>query len=216
MIPVRVIDLTEDVLTNAFLDSGSDTTLVSQELNVRLNLIGNPSGVRVTTITGSQVVPGRTVTLEIRLFDGEDEVAVKRAHPLPSLRIKAHVDAIRNEICKWPHLEGVPFGEIPDKRVSILISNDVPKALWVSDQRLGGRKQSYPVKILLGWMQLEPLRSYEREPSAISCLLRVDASISGQIPRVYNAEFADTERSTPSPSVEDNAVATALEPPVET
>ncbi|KAF8563478.1 Zinc knuckle [Paragonimus westermani] len=207
MIPVRVVGPTEDVLTYAFLDSGSDTTLVSQELINRLNLTGKPSEIRVTTIAGSQVIPGRTVALEIRSLDGENEFAVERAHSVPSLRMKPPVDAIRNEISKWPHLEGVPFGEIPDKRVSILIGNDVPEAHWVFDQRLGGRKQPYAVKTLLGWMLLGPLGSHEGGLSAVNCLQRADASIAEQIKKIYSAEFADTEKFTCPRSMEDdNAV----------
>ncbi|KAF8562717.1 hypothetical protein P879_11175 [Paragonimus westermani] len=115
MIPVKVVGPTEDVLTHAFPYSGSDTTLVSQELINRLNLTGKPSEVRVTTIAGSQVIPERTVALEIHSLAGKDKVAVERAHSVPSLRMKPPVDAIRNEISKWPHLEGVPFREIPEK-----------------------------------------------------------------------------------------------------
>ncbi|KAF8566505.1 hypothetical protein P879_05518 [Paragonimus westermani] len=89
MIPVRVVDPTEDVLTYAFLDSGSDTTLVSQYLIDRLNPAGKPPEVRVTTITGSQLIPGRMAALEIRLPNGKVEVAVDRAHSPPSLRMKS-------------------------------------------------------------------------------------------------------------------------------
>ncbi|KAA3669937.1 uncharacterized protein DEA37_0012991, partial [Paragonimus westermani] len=124
MIPVRVVGPTEDVLTYAFLDSGLDTTLVSQELIARLNLTGKPSKVRVTTITVSQVIPGRTVALDSRSLDGKDEVAVERAHSAPSLRMKPPVDAIRNEICKWSHLEGVPFEEVSYKRPDNDVSAD--------------------------------------------------------------------------------------------
>ncbi|KAA3673573.1 uncharacterized protein DEA37_0007826 [Paragonimus westermani] len=186
-------------------DSGSDTILVSQELTDRINLTGKPSEVRVTTITGSQVIPGRTVALEIRSLDGEDEVAVERAHSVPNLRMKPPVDAIRNEICKWPHLECVPFGETPGKRVSILIGNDVPEAHWVFDQRLGGRKQPYAVETLLGWIILGPLGSYERGLSAVNCPQRADVSIAERIKRLYSAEFADTEKFTCPRSMEDDS-----------
>ncbi|KAF5401947.1 hypothetical protein PHET_04669 [Paragonimus heterotremus] len=87
MIPVRVVGPTEDVLTYAFLDNGSDTTLVSQELNDRLNLTGNPSKSRVSTITSSQVNPEKMVVLEIRSLDGEDAVTVERAYSVPGLRM---------------------------------------------------------------------------------------------------------------------------------
>ncbi|KAA3671009.1 uncharacterized protein DEA37_0007414, partial [Paragonimus westermani] len=172
---------------------GSDTTLVSQKLTDRLNLTGKPSEVRVTTITGSQVIPGRTVALEIRSLDGEDEVAVESAHSVPTLRMKPPVDAIRNEICTWPHLEDVPFGEVPDKMVSILIGNDVPE------------QQPYAVKTPLGWILLGPLGSYERGLSAVNCLQRADVSIAEQIKRLYSAEFADTEKFTCPRSMEDDS-----------
>ncbi|KAF5397886.1 hypothetical protein PHET_09052, partial [Paragonimus heterotremus] len=77
MIPVRVVGPMEDVLTYAFLDSGSDTTLVSQELIDRLNLTGNPSELRVSTITSSHVISGKMVALEIRSLDSEDAVTVE-------------------------------------------------------------------------------------------------------------------------------------------
>ncbi|KAA3672768.1 uncharacterized protein DEA37_0010360 [Paragonimus westermani] len=100
VIPVRAVGPTEGVLTCALLDSGSDTTLVSQELIDRLNLPGKPFELGVTTITGSQVIPGRTVALEIHSLDGKDEIAVERAHSVPSLQMKPPADSIRNEICK--------------------------------------------------------------------------------------------------------------------
>ncbi|KAF5401141.1 hypothetical protein PHET_04044 [Paragonimus heterotremus] len=91
MIPVRVDGPTEDVLTYAFLDNGSDTKLVSQELIDRLSLTGNPSELRVATSTGSQVIPGK---MGIRSLDGEDAVVVKRAHYAPNLRMTPQVDAV--------------------------------------------------------------------------------------------------------------------------
>ncbi|KAA3682420.1 uncharacterized protein DEA37_0005406 [Paragonimus westermani] len=166
MILVRVVGPTEDVLTYAFLDSGSDTTL--------------------------------------------GEVAVERAHSVPSLRMKPPADAIQNEICKWPHLDGVPLGAVPDKRVSILIGNDIPDAHLVLDQRLGDRKQPYAVKTLLGWMVLTPLGSYERGLSVVNCLERADASIVEQIKRLYSDEFADTENFACPRSMEDDSAVRAV------
>ncbi|KAA3671668.1 uncharacterized protein DEA37_0004862 [Paragonimus westermani] len=140
VIPVRVFDPTEDVLTYAFLDIDSDTTVMNQELTDRLNLTGDPSEVRTTIIIDSQLIPGRTVALKIHSLDGVVKVAVGSEYSVPSLRMTPQVDGIRNEICEWPPLEGVHSGEIPDKRASILIGNAVPDAFCVLDQKLGGRK----------------------------------------------------------------------------
>ncbi|KAF5403585.1 hypothetical protein PHET_02964 [Paragonimus heterotremus] len=177
MIPVIVVGPTKDVLTYAFLDKSSHTTLVSQELIDRLTLTRNLSELRVATIIGSQVM----VALEIRSLDGGETVAVERAYSVPSLRMMPQVNSVQKEVDKWPHLEGIHFDEVPDKKVSILIGNDIFEAYWVLDQRLGGRKQPYSVKTLLGWIIFRPLWSYRRKLTAVNCLQVVDMSIAEQI-----------------------------------
>ena len=57
---------------------------------------------------------------------------------------------------KWPHLSDVPLEVIDSGEVVLLIGCDVPEAHWVLDQRLGGRKNPYAVKTLLGWTVFGP------------------------------------------------------------
>ncbi|VDP94517.1 unnamed protein product [Echinostoma caproni] len=61
-------------------------------------------------------------------------------------------ESIRLLAKRWPHLYDLPFEDVPDTRVGMLIDWDVPEAHWVLDQRIGGRRDSYAVRTIFGWI----------------------------------------------------------------
>jgi hypothetical protein len=143
------------------------------------------------------------MSLELQPLDKSESVVVDRAFALPSLPISPYADSYQKHAKKWPHLADLELREIPDKRVGLLIGNDVPEAHWIFDQRLGGRKQPYAVKTLFGWMLLGPLGSATNKIAAVNCTFRNELPISEQIQMLYNAEFQDTEALKPALSVDD-------------
>ncbi|KAF5397636.1 hypothetical protein PHET_09325, partial [Paragonimus heterotremus] len=205
--PVRVVGPTDDILTDAFSDSGSDTTLVSPEPGDPPNLAGKPPQLKVTTVAGLHVIPGEAVPLKIRSLDSKDEVAVDRVYSVPSLRMRSQADAVRSEICKRPQFKSIPKCKIPSKRVTSVIGNGILRANCALDQRLVGIWQPYSRKTFLDWMLLGLLGCHERKLIDVNCSQRIDASTAEHIQRLYNMKFADTEKFTCSQPVKADSAA---------
>ncbi|VDP92893.1 unnamed protein product [Echinostoma caproni] len=63
---------------------------------------------------------------------------------------------------EWTYCIGCdvpPFEDVPDTRMDILIGCDVPETHWVLDQRVGGRRDPYAVRMIFGcvWTRVDIL-----------------------------------------------------------
>ena len=202
VIPVKVRAHGKEIDTYAFLDNGSDVTLVTRDLLSSLGLEGTPSSMTLTTINGASQLQGNMCELEVASMDENEMIKLDRVFALPSLPVNAPSHSISQEARRWPHLQELPFRELDDKRVTMLIGCDVPEAHWVLDQRLGSRKQPYAIKTLLGWVLLGPLHGNTKR-GTVNYARISEESIKDDIRRLYEAEFRDTEENEHSFSIED-------------
>ena len=99
------------------------------------------------------------------------------------------------DIRDWPHLKGISLPKL-DKEVSILIGNDVPEAHWAFEERRGRRKQPCAARTLLGWTLIGPPGSTNHSVASINFLSGGQEPLSGQIERMYNADFTETTASS--------------------
>ena len=65
LVPVRLVGPKESVVTYAFLDNGSDTTVVRSDLSHRLGLEENPKPLTINTLHGAKMVNSSEVDLTI-------------------------------------------------------------------------------------------------------------------------------------------------------
>ncbi|VDQ08673.1 unnamed protein product [Trichobilharzia regenti] len=202
VIPVKVWAHGGEIDTYAFLDNGSDVTLVTKDLLSSLGLEGTPSSMTLTTINGASQVQGNMCELEVTSMDENEMIRLDRVFALPSLPVNAPSLSISQEARRWPHLQESPFRELDDKRVTVLIGSDVPEAHWVLDQRLGSRKQPYAIKTFLGWVLLGPLHGNTKR-GTVNYARISEESIKDDVRRLYEAEFKDTEENEHSFSIED-------------
>ncbi|CAH8867840.1 unnamed protein product [Trichobilharzia szidati] len=202
VIPVKVRAHGKEIETYAFLDNGSDVSLVTKDLLSSLGLEGTPSSMTLTTINGASQVQGNMCELEVASMDENAMIKLDRVFALPSLPVSAPSLSISQEARRWPHLQELPFRELDDKRVTMLIGCDVPEAHWVLDQRLGSRKQPYAIKTLLGWVLLGPLHGNTKR-GTVNYARISEESIKDDIKRLDEAEFRDTEENEHSFSIED-------------
>ena len=56
-------------IVNAFLDKGSNTTLIDSSLVTRLGLNGSSAHLSVTTFNGRVEIPSRYVSFEVEFFN---------------------------------------------------------------------------------------------------------------------------------------------------
>ncbi|CAH8494788.1 unnamed protein product [Dicrocoelium dendriticum] len=211
VIPVTVVGPFGSIETYALLDNGSDTTLITQDLVGRLRLEPQPSSLTIKTINGDRSMDSSVVKFYLRSLNGLEEIEVERAFAVPSLPIQASCHGTQAEARKWPHLADLDFEEIRDPRISLLIGCDIPEAHWVLDQRLGGCKEPYAIKTLLGWIVLGPLGSAMRRVASVNGIWAADIPIADQIQMLYNAEFSDFDALELSMSCEDSAVVAKTE-----
>ena len=139
VIPVKVRGPLATVLTYAFLDNGSDSSLVEESLLDKLGIEGLPGKFKLTTINNSSSIESTLVEVDVQSIDSHEVVRLERAWSVKSLpKLKRFVPST-DQLKRWKHLEGVNFPFVDKASVTILIGCDAPKAHWVLDQRMGGQ-----------------------------------------------------------------------------
>ncbi|WP_239110333.1 reverse transcriptase domain-containing protein, partial [Streptococcus dysgalactiae] len=135
-------------------------------------------------------------------MSGDEVIEVPQAFTIKDIPIKA-TKSVSRLAKRWAHLSDIPFEEIEEEEVVLLIGCDIPEAHWSLEQRVSGRKQPYAVKTLLGWVLFGPLGGYDRRQRNINCLCADNSDIAMQIKTLYNQEFEDVSNPKTSYSVEE-------------
>ena len=189
--------------TYALLDSGSDTTLIKEDV---INLLGiqcDPTKLSLASVNGSTTVNSLTGSLNVYSLDRQEMIEIERAYSVKSLPVEVPEGSARVEAKKWSHLEDIDFDDISNARVSLLIGCDIPEAHWPLEHRVGRRKQPFAVKTLLGWVLYGPSTRNINSTACVNLLNSNDASILEQLDKLYNSEFADTDAVQESLSSDD-------------
>ena len=100
------------------------------------------------------------MALNVLALDGDDTILLDKVWTVDRLPISKRSVPSDEDVSQWPHLKDVKFPRLEgEKPVSILTGNDVPEAHWVYEETRGRRKQSYAVRIPLGWTLIGRLHS---------------------------------------------------------
>ena len=217
IVPVRVSAKNgKEVKTYAFLDDGSDTSLCLQRLVEELGVKGSPTSFALTTINaeGTQCL-GEELSLTVKALTSNDYIHLDRVYTVNNLPVSKKSIPCTGDIHDWPHLKGISLPKL-DKEVSILIGNDVPEAHWVFEERCRRRKQPCAAWTLLGWTLIGPLASTSHCVVSINFLSGGQEPLSGQIKRMYNADFTETTASSKEMmSIEDRRALAIMESTVQ-
>lgn len=206
-LPVKLVGPKGEVTTYAFLDNGSDCTILKRSIASALGLSGKPASINISTLHGTRSVLCTKSKVVLSSLHEDFTCEVDPAIVVDSLPTEqAHV--CNHRIIK--HTADLPFQSLEDKSVGMLIGCDVPEAHIILDQRIGSRKEPFAVLTQLGWVL--------RGPNVNDCKsLRVNAvrtsnpSTNELILRMFNQEFEcsdDPEEKQPS-ALEREALAIA-------
>ncbi|CAL8088051.1 unnamed protein product [Calicophoron daubneyi] len=209
VLPVKVHTSKGTVETLAFLDSGSDTTLIKRSFMDRHGIKGAPLTLTVSTLGGTRKSDSVKVGFTILSIDEREHIKLEEAYAVDDIPIRPPTTN-RDEANKWPHLKDIDFYDTTCKEVTLLIGCDVPEAHWALDQRISGRKLPYAVQTLLGWVLCGPVGEVNKSQAFIH-LANVDAEMLEQLKSLYNNEFCDTSTLDSSPSQDDVRVINMLE-----
>ena len=132
----------------AFLDSGSDTTLIKHQFAQDYALMYKPSNLTMTPLSGTSAYSCFKGKLIILSCDETKSITVEEAYTVKDIPIRP-TSSIKEEASKWSHLCNVDFAELPDSEVTVLPGCDVPEAHCSLEQRISDTKQSYTIRTLL-------------------------------------------------------------------
>ena len=196
VVPVKVSGpgSNKHLMTYAFLDSGSDTTICLRSLVEELSLESEPTNFTLSTVNYQGKEHGHQTCLDIEALDGGMKFTLDRVLTTESLPIGEKHFASNKELGKWPHLDGVSLPEIEEHRVSILIGSDRPDIIDDNSEiRRGARGQPYAVNTPLGWTVYGPMGGPDSDGVHVN-FVRSDHEemLSKQLEHLYNAEFGDT------------------------
>jgi hypothetical protein len=135
-IPVRLIGPKGAVVCYAFLDSGSDTTLVSRDLATRIGLRGTATELTISSITGTSTRSTTSVCFSIESINQDYRADVDAAHVVDQLPVNDANLPSEALLQRYPHLRDVRLTYLPSGKVSILIGTNVPEAHWVMSNAL--------------------------------------------------------------------------------
>ena len=182
------------LMTYAFLDGGSDTTLCLRSLVEELSLESEPTNFTLSTVDHQGKEHGHQTCLDIEAVDGRMKFTLDRVLTTESLPIGEKHFASNKELRKRPHLDCVSRPEIEEHRVSILIGSDRPDIIDDNSEiRRGAKGHPYAVNTPLGWTVYGPVGGPDSDGVHVN-FVRSDHEevLSNQLEHLYNAEFGDT------------------------
>jgi len=189
-VPVKLHGPTGTVSTYAFLDNGSDCTIIDRTIAGQLGLELDKTSLRISTLHGVKSVPcsksKATLTSVDETFACElDPLIVVDQLPVD------RVDKSPLDPSRWPHLEGVTLHNLPSDRVGLLIGCDIPKVHSVIDQRIGTGKQPFAIKSVLGWVVRGPMGLRNDSALRVHAISTSREPIEALLVRLYESEFQD-------------------------
>ncbi|CAH8665526.1 unnamed protein product [Schistosoma curassoni] len=202
IVPFRLYGPKGCLETYALLDSGSDTSLVCEELINQLGIKGKETSIRVATVNGTTNCDCLEVNLEVFSLDEQGSVRINKVYTTKKLPIDHAAPLTELQLKRWKHLKDITLPRLQSNFVGILIGCDAPDAHWVLEQRLEDRKHPSAVRTHLGWMIIGP-RGVSRSLHQVQWCHCSTNDILRDLERLYNHEFEDTDTFRNGYSVED-------------
>ncbi|CAH8428835.1 unnamed protein product [Schistosoma haematobium] len=204
-IPVRLYGPNGTLETYALLDSGSDTSLVCEEIINHLGLKGKETSIKVTTVNGTTTCECQEVNLEIFSLDERGYVKINKAYTTKKFPIDYVEPLTEEQLSSWEHLKDIALPTLQSNLVGVLIGCDTPDAHWVLEQRLGDREHPFGVRTPLGWMVLGPRESYRSVNTIQRCHSH---GVSPDLEGLYSHEFEEGEHIGKHGSLESKVYVT--------
>ncbi|CAL8071662.1 unnamed protein product [Calicophoron daubneyi] len=207
VVPVRLTGPRGTIETLAFIDSGSDATLVERSTADKLGLTGNEAAIKLSTLNGTSSHQCRRVERDVCSLSSDDVVRVDCAYAVDHLPRFGGRRPTLSDLKPWPHLQDLQLPALDKGDVSILVGCNVPEAHWVLEQRKGDRKQPYAVKTPLGWMVLGPATPQNENAVICNRMTVAEEEVKGLVSSMFALGSPGSERREEKVSLEDQMAA---------
>ncbi|XP_042626645.1 uncharacterized protein LOC122147619 [Cyprinus carpio] len=199
-------------LVYALLDSQSDTTFIDKGVCDDLQTTTFPVQLKLTTMLGKDTVlqSERVSGLQVRAYKSGNYIDLPPTYTKDCIPVNhSHIPTC--EVAKnWNHLTAL-VGKIPplqDCDVALLIGYNCSRSMAPREVIIGGHEEPYAIRTDLGW-SIVGCSSPHSDMSGVSGLchritVKEFPSITpGDVIRVLESEFKDTEEETTKVSQDD-------------
>ncbi|XP_043212074.1 uncharacterized protein LOC122376326 [Amphibalanus amphitrite] len=184
------------VKTYAFLDNGSQSTFITEELRSQLGQTGEETLLTITTVehTASPVKSRLVTGLHVADVNGNNSLPLPPVYTIPTIPV-GDQDVARTSLKKqWSYLE-IEIPEVKADKIGILIGCDCPKAMepWeVIHSQNGG---PYALKTCLGWTVVGPKVmsevSYNAADVKVNTVRLETEKLQEMMITIFNNDFTD-------------------------
>ena len=159
VVPVVLHGRDGDVKTHAFIDSGSNSTLINKDLLESLGVERTPIDYSIRTVSSNEHQGEQFEGyIDVSAVDGSETVSM-HAHTVNELPMPLNGE--RQEMDQWPHLRDINIPEVERGEVGLLIGMDVPELQWSLEERRGERGEPFARRTLFGWTIVGPTSRHE-------------------------------------------------------
>ena len=160
VLPIVLVNGSKRIPTNAILDSGSDSTLIREDVAAKLNLQGKNADLQITNVlTDSTVVNSKTVNFEISSTSTNFKTEIKNAQTVADLKIPLQWQSVNHLKQKYDFLKDPELPQLHDTDVTVLIGVDSPLLHLQEESRIGKKGEPVAIKTPLGWVLFGGKRS---------------------------------------------------------
>ncbi|XP_058817368.1 uncharacterized protein LOC131680673 [Topomyia yanbarensis] len=168
-VPVIIKGKGKSIVTFAFLDDGSSSTLMEQELYNELGLEGTPQPLCLNWTGGTSRWEKNSVKLSVDIssvHSPDKQYRLSGVHTVAELRLPEQTLSIEDLSQRYKHLEGLPIQSYSRIAPRILIGMNNCRLGHVLDSREGRDNEPSAAKTRLGWIVYGPCFS-SSQPNTI-------------------------------------------------
>ncbi|XP_074641172.1 uncharacterized protein LOC141898924 [Tubulanus polymorphus] len=203
------------IATHALLDSGSDVTLIHEDLADELGLPGEKQLLTISTLNSSVARQSRCVTFTVRGNDPDSKVVnISRAwttHNNINCPPQTFSEVSLN---KLSHLNGLSFTDYSPCQVKILIGANVPQVHVQLEVREGSSQQPAAIKTRLGWCLFGNMSYVNSSVANVNTIVSdpqlIGHSLTKQLDRFWSTESFAVAYPDRVGSVEDQRASKIL------
>ena len=181
----------KNVLTYAFLDSGSNTSFCTDDLLRKLGVKGEKANLSLTTMqTVNEPIECSLVNLEVSDLNDSITVDLPMVYSRPSLPVSTDTIGAQEDVNRWPHLNGIKLRSI-EAEIGLLIGSDAPQVLQPREVRESKYGGPFATRTIFGWTLNGPLGRNQPKISTAN-FIDTNADLSKKFEDFCNLEFNDS------------------------
>ncbi|XP_062706457.1 uncharacterized protein LOC134287734 [Aedes albopictus] len=214
IIPVTLHGMSKSIDTFAFLDEGSDLTLVENDLVASLGIKGTqlPLCLRWTGNTSRVEKNSQQITIEITGLGQEKRHKLLNARTVTNLGLPGQSFQVDETAQQHRHLKGIPITSYQNAVPKILIGVDNLRLALPLKVREGDGTAPVAVKTRLGWCVYGPRGTSRQESYSFHvCECSCDEELHEAVKKFYAVEEAGSTPAQTSLAKEDERALAIME-----